>query len=149
MADQLTTAAEHVLDTFDEQLASLGEMPKAEEALISLVMGKLIERVATATENADWTPGQRGAALQLMGKVMAEDKNCDAVVLVRILADGRIATGGASRKMRDGALAEMGQVCRIALTEMMRLQHATCKCPRCTAQREASFSVFNGPKAEA
>ncbi|MCW5900458.1 MAG: hypothetical protein KIT10_14430 [Flavobacteriales bacterium] len=151
MAEQennLKFAVASVLDSFDDQLLKL-KGPKALEQLTEAVMEKLIERVATSTENADMTPGQRSAAVQLMGKVMQEDKNCDAVVLVRVLADGRVATGGASRNWRDGALQELGAVCRMAITNVVNAQRASCRCEKCQAERAAMRNVFNGPKAEA
>ena len=151
MADKennLKFAVDSVLDSFDDQLLNLTG-PKSLEQFTEAVMEKLIERIATSTENADMSPGQRSAAMLLMGKVMQENKHCDAVILVRVLADGTVATGGASRNWRGGALQEYGAVCRMAVTNLMNAQRAICGCAKCQAERAARSNVFNGPKAEA
>jgi hypothetical protein len=137
-----------IMDQFSDALLNMADVPHAQELLATELIRTLLTKVSTVN-GSTMTEGQMASDLTLMGKTLNEQPNCDAVILFRVMKDGSITTGGASRNMRDNATAEMAEVAKRAIYALRELQEGSCPCPKCQAKRAAQASgVFNGPKAE-
>lgn len=153
METRLKYAIDVVMDAFDDAVLNVPGESRGEKvgSLLNHLLPRLIERGAYFGQNdpnPDLDSESKAALMKLLQHVLVTTPNIAATVVIRVMEDGTVRASGGSKNLRDGAVEEMADICRLALSELakVRMGNKPCDCPACRAK---SSTFMGGPKAEA